>query len=219
MADVWLVRHGQAGDVMGDYDRLSELGWAQSRRAGEGWRHLGSVDHVVHGAMRRHRETAEGFAEGFGALPTAEEDADFDEFDHQAVIKAYVAAHGAPDASDRAAFFRFFGAAMGRWAEGGHDGDYPESYAAFQQRVERGLARVIHRLDAGQAAVVFTSGGVISAVARHLLGLQPMASFRLNTVLLNTGVTRVRAGGGRVSLVSLNESSHLHGQPDLVTLS
>ena len=43
MSDVWLIRHGQAGDVMGDYDRLSELGFAQSRLAGQRWRHLGPI--------------------------------------------------------------------------------------------------------------------------------------------------------------------------------
>jgi len=220
MAHLYLIRHGQAGDVMGDYDHLSERGWAQARRAGEGWRHLGAVQHVVHGAMRRHRETAQGFAEAFGPLPVAVEDADWNEFDHQAVIRAYAARHGTPEpGAERAAFFRFFAGAMGRWSDGQHDDDYPEAYAAFQARVERGLGRVVGQLGSGQTGLVFTSGGVVSAVARHLLGLEPAMAFRLNTVFVNTGVTHLQVGGGRVSLVTLNEGSHLHGVPELITRS
>jgi len=219
MADLYQVRHGQAGDVMGDYDRLSDRGWTQARRAGEGWRHLGVVHQVLHGAMRRHRETAEGFAEAFGGLPEPIEDARFDEFDHQAVVRAYVAEHGMPERPDRAAFFGFFAAAMARWSGGAHDADYPEGYAAFQARVEEGLSAAAAALPSGATALVFTSGGVVSAVVRQLLGLDPAAAFRVNLTLMNTGVTRLQVGAGRVSLVTLNEVSHLHGHPELLTRS
>ena len=66
MSDVWLIRHGQAGEVMGDYDRLSDLGFQQSRLAGEQWRHLAPIHAVVSGDMRRHRETEETFRAAFG---------------------------------------------------------------------------------------------------------------------------------------------------------
>jgi broad specificity phosphatase PhoE len=213
MASIWLIRHGQAGpDIMGDYDRLSELGWAQSRHAGERWRHLGEVHHAVHGAMRRHRETLEGFREGFGDLPSPEEDPRWDEFDHVTVIKAAIAAGMNPRTLED-----FFTLAMGRWASGDHDGDYPEPYHIFQARVVDGLERLGRALGSGQTALVFTSGGAIAAACRHLLEAPPVGAFRINRVLVNAGFTRVWVGGGRATLASMNVHTHFDDAPDLLT--
>ena len=220
MGDLWLIRHGQAGEMMGEYDLLSERGWEQSRVAGAAWRHIAPIHHCIHGAMRRHRETATGFAEGFGGLPDAVEDAAWNEFDHQSVIKAALAGGLTPDReAGRAGFFRFFLDAMGRWASGAHDGDYPESYVAFQDRVVGGLERASARLGKGESAVVFTSGGAISAVCRHLLDLTPEKAFTINLSLVNTGVTRVRIGGGWTTLASLNVHAHFDARPGLLTHS
>lgn len=220
MGDLWLIRHGQAGEMMGEYDLLSERGWQQSRVAGAAWRHIAPVQHAIHGAMRRHRETAQGFAEGFGELPDLVEDAAWNEFDHQTVIRAALAGGLEPDRdAGRAGFFRFFLDAMGRWADGEHDDDYAESYAAFQGRVVAGLERATARLGKGESAVVFTSGGAISAVCRHLLDLSPRKAFTVNLSLVNTGVTRLRVGGGWTTLASLNVHHHFDDKPELLTHS
>lgn len=203
---------------MGDYDRLSPTGWAQARRAGERWRHLGDVHRVVHGSMRRHRESAQGFAETWPGLPAPEEDPRWNEFDHRVVMQAAFAA-GQPTPTDKAAFFALFIDAMNRWAGGQHDADYTETYGQFQARVVAGLEAVQGALGRGETALVFTSGGAISAVCRHLLGLTPEMAFRVNLVLVNTGFTRVQVGRGQASLVSLNVTSHLDDTPELRTLA
>lgn len=221
MPDIWLVRHGQAGEIMGDYDRLSELGAAQARAAGAAWRHIGTVDRALAGTMVRHQRTAEEFATTFGDLPARELDARWNEFDHQDVIRVAIAGGLAvPErGGDRAGFSRFFYDAMGRWAGGEHADEYAEPYAVFQARVEAGLEELVEGLDSGQTAVVFTSGGVISAVARKVWGLRPRTAFEINTALVNTGVTRVRVGQGRVSLATLNSHPQFHARPDLLTRS
>jgi len=64
MGAIHLVRHGQASFGTGDYDRLSELGHEQARLAGEDMAARGlRPDVVIHGGMRRQRETAEGLYE------------------------------------------------------------------------------------------------------------------------------------------------------------
>ncbi len=108
---------------------------------------------------------------------------------------------------------------MGRWADGAHDADYDEPYGVFQARVVDGFEQLRARLGSGETALVFTSGGAISAVARHLLGLEPRRAFQVNTVLVNTGFTRVRVGRGLASLASLNVHSHFDDAPELLTLS
>ena len=69
MAELVLVRHGQASFGTDDYDKLSELGWRQSRWLGEYFRERGTAfDLVVRGSLRRHAETLTGIAEGMGRL-------------------------------------------------------------------------------------------------------------------------------------------------------
>ena len=65
MGLVLLVRHGQASFGADDYDVLSEAGWEQGRVLG---RALADVvpAAVLHGEMRRQRDTALGMAEGAG---------------------------------------------------------------------------------------------------------------------------------------------------------
>ena len=67
MAELVLVRHGQASFGADDYDKLSELGWRQSRWLGEHFARRGAAfDLVVRGSLRRHAETWVGMAEGLG---------------------------------------------------------------------------------------------------------------------------------------------------------
>ena len=67
MAEVIVVRHGQAAFATDDYDRLTEVGWEQSRLLGE---HFASAeqhfDAVFTGTMRRHRETLAGIRDKNG---------------------------------------------------------------------------------------------------------------------------------------------------------
>ena len=58
MAQLFLVRHGQASYGAADYDRLSELGWRQARWLGEHFAERGiRFDVHVRGTPRRHDET------------------------------------------------------------------------------------------------------------------------------------------------------------------
>ena len=90
MSTLHLVRHGQASFGADDYDRLSELGWRQSRRLGEYWKGKGQqFDQVIMGTLRRHEETWRGIAEGLGldaqALPVRTTPK-LNEYDSAAVI-------------------------------------------------------------------------------------------------------------------------------------
>ena len=220
MPTIWLLRHGKAGDLMGDYDRLSELGHAQARCAGEAFRHLAPLRRLMSGEMIRQRKTALTFAEAFGETPPLEVDGRWDEFDHKSVIRAALAGGlQPPQKPDRTAFSSFFGDAMSRWASGEHDSDYSEPYLGFQGRVSSALHELADSLGSGDTALVATSGGVISAVCRELLGLEPMAAFQLNTVLVNGAMTRILVGRGRLSLSALNIDTHLARDAGLHTFA
>ena len=92
------LRHGQASFGSDDYDQLSPLGAQQCEQAGR-WlaRHGHDFTRVVRGGHRRHQQSLAALSRGFalegGRLPAEEVDADFNEFDHQSVVAAFLARH------------------------------------------------------------------------------------------------------------------------------
>lgn len=224
MGIVLLVRHGQASFGADDYDVLSEIGWQQGRTLG---RWLAAQEFaptsVVHGGMRRHRETWEAIADGLGDGPevagTAEVDEDWAEFDHLAVLASWAAATGSvvDHTADRRVFQEQFETSTAHWAAAGagdSGGGYPEPYDAF-------VARARTALDAAAArpgpTLVVTSGGVIAALAALLVVPTPEDGYgavgpvwaRFNTVIANTSVTRVIVGATGARLLTFNEHPHL----------
>lgn len=213
MGVLLVVRHGQASFGADDYDVLSDTGWEQARTLGRWLGDNGPVpDSVVHGGMRRHRETWQGIAEGAGwGGHRAEVDADWDEFDHVAVLEHHQEVAGAAaDNDDRRAFQSRFEDATGHWAGAPPGSGYPEPYDAFVSRTRRALERA----TAGPGVtLVVTSGGVIAALAATLVlpeGAEVGPTWsRFNTVIANASVTRVIAGGTGVRLLTFNEHPHL----------
>lgn len=230
MGSVLLVRHGQASWGSDDYDVLSETGWEQSRLLGRALaaRGVGAGLLLARGGLRRHRETLEGVAEGAGwALEDSDEadaldvavDDGWDEFDHLGVL----AHHGDdPDAAaagtDRGAFQAWFERSTMAWASGTGTADYAETYEAFLARTAAALRSSVARAG-GRDVLVVTSGGVVAACASALIDLGEDAGVRarvwnrLNTVVVNTSVTKLVVGRRGTTLVSFNEHAHLEGGP------
>ena len=91
MGVLMLVRHGQASFGGEDYDVLSSRGVRQSRKVAEALSGYGvAPTSLIHGGMRRQRETAEEMLLGAAAweLPL-ELDEGWRELDHLAVMAAY----------------------------------------------------------------------------------------------------------------------------------
>ena len=218
------MRHGQASFGADDYDVLSDLGWTQSRALGAWLASDGFAPALVlHGAMRRHRETTEALLDGGGWDAPKEVDAGWDEFDHLGVVARYPDLAEAVPTEDRRAFQRLFELATGRWTAGEHDGDYPESFSSFVARVDEALARACDR--AGPVVVV-SSGGPIAAACAALVtadgdgdgsgavggGVRATLWRHFNTVQVNAGVTRVLVGRTGRRLLTFNEHSHLRDE-------
>ena len=79
---IHLVRHGQANAGGGDYDQLSELGFSQATVLGKRLRENGSqIRALLLGDLRRHRETAAAFQEGYDSSLPIQIDARLNEID------------------------------------------------------------------------------------------------------------------------------------------
>lgn len=214
MGQLLLVRHGQASFGAEDYDVLSETGWEQGRRLGAHLARAGVRPTVLlRGAMRRHRETLEAVAGAAGWQLPVEEDARWDEFDHLGVVARFPDLPADPFAMDRKEFQALFERATERWTAG--EEGYDESWADFGARTSAALADAVARAGSGQTVVVVTSGGVVGLVAAGLLGVSgaalPDTWQRLNTVAVNSGVTRVLVGPRGTRLLTFNEHEHLDG--------
>ncbi|QRN93121.1 histidine phosphatase family protein [Archangium violaceum] len=221
MGAVYLVRHGQASFGAADYDELSDVGLEQARVLGEALRsRIPEVDAVFSGTLKRHAQTAEGCLASMGLALSPQRLAGFDEFDHEEIISRFdprfadharmvEAISGAPD--PRRAFQEMFTQAVARWTAGGHDADYSEPWSAFQARCLGALEELTRRLGSSKTALVFTSGGPITAICRELLQIPVSHAFRLNWTLANCGITKVIYSERGRYLSTLNEHGHFEG--------
>lgn len=201
MGQVLVVRHGQASFGAEDYDVLSATGEAQAARLGQALAGL-RPDLVVHGSLKRQRDTAAIVADAAGWSAHRDEDSRWDELDQ---LGRFATLEQMPDESDAAAFQRWYEQAMGRWSSGEHDDDYGESYTAFHDRA----AAALDAVAAAGTVVVVSSGGPISALVTRLLDGGPATYARLLPTTVNTGVTRIVSGRRGLTLVSYNEHHHL----------
>ena len=231
MGQILLVRHGQASFGTANYDQLSPLGVEQSRILGTWFAECGlRFDRVVTGDLQRHRQTAQACLDAMAAegKPGQAVDTGFNEYNHDEItlrhrpefadpqeVRHFLARHE----NGKKAFQQVFEDAMARWMGGKHDGEYAESWPAFRQRCIAALARLV---DSGgsQRIVVFTSGGTISTLVQHVLGMTDPQVFQLNWAMVNSGVTKLMFQSGadskpaRVSLSYLNNFSHLEKSRD-----
>lgn len=227
MANIYLIRHGQASFGDDNYDQLSETGWEQARVLGCWLAGRVHPDVVIGGDMQRHRETVEAITSGYRApFPDMQVAAGFNEFDHTSVVFGF-----RPEWSDRTrmqadlaatghpakAFQQTFTRAVQRWVSGDHDEEYPETWLQFKARVNEALEDLVSWANGGDV-FVSTSGGPIAVIMQSLLGLSDSKALALNEVIANTSVTRVLYSGNRRSLAVFNNYSHLEVEgPELVT--
>jgi broad specificity phosphatase PhoE len=242
MVSLTLVRHGQASFLSGHYDRLSPAGERQARALGDYWAALGvEFDRVIYGPAERHRASGEAVREAYRVagreFPDAETMPEFDEFAWLEVIEHLVPALAASDprvrdlaaayrqaagsAEEAAHFDRLFREVMPHYLSGTVSHERVESWAAFGERVERGLARILD--GPAQRPVVFTSAGTIAAAGALALDLTPLNTIKLTMAIRNGSWSdfRFRNGAGsseRLFLLStLNCAPHLASAPELQT--
>lgn len=238
MAQIYLIRHGQASFGSQNYDQLSALGAQQSAALGNWLTARGiSPDRVVCGAMQRHRQTADGCLDqmtqaGRFSAAAIITDARLNEYHHHEVLVRHHPAFEDPaevkrfllqQPNGKQAFQQIFTAAVGRWISGRHDSEYSETWLAFQQRCVAAFQEQLQLNDDARQILVFTSGGTISAICQHLLGFSDQRFAPFNWSLVNTGVSRVHVsqqpGGIQCGLAGLNNFAHLEvlDQPGLIT--
>jgi broad specificity phosphatase PhoE len=221
MGAIYFIRHGQASFGSNNYDQLSPLGHEQGRVLGAALKARGVVpDLIISGSMKRHQETAINCLETLGCSLQMELHQGVNEFHHENVIevaepryvdKLVMMSEMAASGDPKRSFQTFFKGAVSRWVEGGFAHEYAESWADFRARCVAALDDIVRQTSPKGTTLVFTSGGTISVICAHLLGLSDAQAFTINWTLANAGVTKLLAGRDGLHLISINEHAHLEG--------
>ncbi|WDE09863.1 histidine phosphatase family protein [Thalassomonas haliotis] len=233
MAALYLIRHGQASFGQADYDHLSDKGFKQAQLLGEHWRALATPDKCYSGQLLRHGQSADAFLSACQNknLPLLKHPG-FNEFDHREVLARYnprwqddqhMNADIAGQENPHAFLRQEFSHAMQRWISGAYD-DYQDTWSQFKQGCLDALQEVIiresHALEAkslatkslttgGKNILIFTSGGPISVIIGHILGLGDQQALTISQQLTNTGVTKLLFSQGRLNIDYVNNYRHL----------
>jgi len=229
MIKLILIRHGQASFGQPNYDQLSEIGIEQSVLLGKHFQSINTQpSRIFIGSMQRHKQTAENVLEQLPSdKPTLTTMDHWNEFDHQAIFKAYNATLQKPfslTTNERAEplqkkdFKPFLIAALKHWIQAGETSSvqssiYPESWHQFRERIRQGFEEITAQSADGDTVLVFTSGGPISVLLSSILGLDDEACFNINMQLVNTGCTKLFVNKRVPQLSTFNEHSYFE-QPE-----
>ena len=221
MTVIYLIRHGQASFGQANYDQLSKLGEQQAIHLGNSLaKRIEKFDSVCIGTMLRHEQTAERVLAGFDCdleSMNVQYFEGWNEYDHQELLAVLRPEFREPESmmsfirqqeNPKKVMEDSFNAAIRRWMSADYDAEYSETWAQFQARVHDALKQTIVYAKGGQSTLVFTSGGPISLIAQHFLGVPPEQLMKLNWTLLNCGVSKLVVTPSRTILASLNEHTH-----------
>lgn len=217
MSEIYFVRHGQASFGSSNYDQLSGLGHEQAKLLGEYFRERNiQFDRIITGDMVRHRETAEGICLGMQLQPQPfEVFPGLDEYDFHSVLRCYIAQfpeQTLPEKPEVADFFRRLKQGINLWSRGELEGDLPETWKAFEQRLDAVREHVMNHF-AGERVLAVSSGGAIAMLVRQLLQAPESAMMELNLQTRNTAVIHCRFNQRSMRLSSFNNVPHLD-RPD-----
>ncbi|MBS1833004.1 MAG: histidine phosphatase family protein [Acidobacteria bacterium] len=214
MSTITLIRHGQACAFEKDSDRLTELGFHQSRKLGSYWEGR-AFDLAFRGSLRRHRETAE--AAGY---PGAIENPGWNEYDAPAIIATLGPLfYGSGDPrwtafqqnpKENRVFQRMFEPLMEAWLAGEVLHPQVEPFVDYQARVLRAFHNA--KASGGARIAVFTSGGPIGLCLQHTLAAPARTFLDVNWRIRNSSLTEFTfssANPERCSLDVFNTCPHL----------
>ncbi len=224
MSKLYLVRHGQASFMSDDYDRLSPIGKQQGALLGDYWGKRGKqFQHVYVGPLRRHQQTLTAFATGYEAhglrLPQPTVLADFAEHQGFSMTREvlpklvetdqFVAQHYNDGDMEPRVYLKVFRHVMLQWAAGDVGHAEFTTWQAFRAMVNRGVEAVKEQTGRGQSALVFTSGGTISAAVGYALDLEDVKAITLNWVVRNTAYAEFSFREDDFSLTEFNAIPHI----------
>lgn len=203
VAELLVIRHGQASFGAENYDVLSDLGHQQAKAVGALLREMEwTPDRLITGTLKRQVDTLSSM--GFDKAP--EQHAGFNEYDFGDLLKArFKGEIPHPVTEDRKTHFRTLRETVFEWQDAAFEGA-SETYAEFGARVE--AARSFACDTQERRVLVISSGGVIGQMTSVALGAPNRQMMNLNLQIKNTAMTRFMFSGSNFSLNEFNATPH-----------
>ena len=215
MAEIILLRHGQASFGAANYDQLSPLGYQQAQWLGEHFQQLGlRFDRLVHGTLQRQQQTAQGVLDGLaptGDTPPVTVLAGLNEFAFSALMQPlseHYAQQWVDTGQPQRDFYQNMLFAMQLWMGGELPvGVVCEPWAVFRERVLQAFRQVADHGASRQ--LVISSGGPIAIILAETMGLDEERLRRLLLQIKNSSCSRILYNGHHFTVDSFNEIPHL----------
>ncbi|GAA6151141.1 histidine phosphatase family protein [Pseudoteredinibacter isoporae] len=224
MAEILLIRHGQASFGSDNYDQLSELGYQQGRLLGQ---HFLQKEHLFSGlysgTLARQQQTAQAVIDVYRTaavdVPALTVDAAWNEFDNHAQVEQLLPGllqqhpELKSDAEamlrDKKSFQKVLRAVFQYWILEEPETEELESWPQAKARFKSALQTVMANNHSGQSAAAFTSGGVIAALSAIVMGMGADKVYGLFEPVINASITRLIHSQHNISLSSFNEHQYL----------
>lgn len=214
MAELLVIRHGQASFGAENYDKLSDLGHRQSAQLGAwlsetGWQ----PDRCITGTLTRQKETL--IAMGFAQEP--EEHSGFNEYDFHDLLRVRFP-DGVPDVvmGDRKTHFRTLRDTVFEWQDGGLPAA-KESWQEFTARVDE--ARRFAVDTEAKRVLVVSSGGAIGQLTASSLGAPDRQMMTLNLQVKNASLTKFVFSTSAFYLHEFNTTPHFSSAETMPLMS
>jgi broad specificity phosphatase PhoE len=218
---VLLVRHGQANFGGDDYDRLSELGRMQCAALGVHFgQRLPDLRWVLRGSLQRHEQSLAAIQQGAelgDGWPTMHQiRVGLNEYDSEALLHALgkpmpQAAAGPMTPELVRHHFRLLRESLTGWM---HGKLAPQGMPSFKDFKAGAVAALNEARTASKDAdvLVVSSGGPISVLVAHVLGMPDEGAIALNMRLRNSAVSTLVSTSGGFDLEDFNTLPHLVGR-------
>lgn len=225
MALIYLVRHGQASFFNSNYDKLTDLGILQSKLVGRTLSdRLFSPKIITSGSLYRHQETAKYCLKEINLNIEPTISTNWNEYNHTELISKFnpeyadfgklnndIRSHPVPLKKLQ----DILNQSIIDWMENKHN--YSVSWQDFKENAWGELENLASKLSSRENALVFTSGGPISAIVMKALKLNDRQFIDLQNRVINTSITKILIGKSGLSVSTYNDYSHLENDFNLVT--
>jgi len=212
MAEMYIVRHGQASFASDNYDQLSPVGEQQSQWLGGYFAERDiAFDAVIIGTQARHKQTADAICQHLGFKGEYHFHEGLNEYDFYALYQALCLEDHTLDKNicnvSKLNFITYLKKALNLWAHGQLKGELPESWAEYVARVVKAI-NFICSIKAKRVLVI-SSGGPISIVAQQALQCPEHMIIELNLQIKNSSFCHYFIGKQTLRLASFNNIPHL----------
>ena len=219
MADLLIIRHGQASFGADNYDQLSTLGQRQADLTGEFLSQSGvHFSAAFSGDLSRQRETGERILAQLEGSPSLVIDPRLNEVqtDEQMAVMTPLLCEQDPRFAtlmadmnkDSKSFQKIIETVFNYWVSPNCQVAGIQSWQEYSAGVVSAFEAARASAESGSTSAIFTSGGTIATLVGHVLGLSADRVYEFYEPVFNCSITRLIFNSRKCSLSTFNDVSH-----------